>query len=276
MNRDGLRQVLKDTSFKIGLPIEAVGSFSKLDQAIKFRAAGLNDLETFHFVAQRSPTNWVLELKFDLFSKPLLNWLRTRPSAVWQSLKEQISDFSEKAVLVQSNLEYFTKIPNNNAGSSDALELILISQPTVDWNTQSLDDEIEILSNILANAFLLLDLLLRDEQNIPIDAYVPEIEGFKEVIACSKYSRSPKNRKKCLDYFGYNCFVCGLNPETSYGPEGKYIIHVHHTTPVSKMEEPKALDFKLDLVPLCPNCHNFIHKFKPPMPVEEAKTLFLS
>ena len=48
------------------------------------------------------------------------------------------------------------------------------------------------------------------------------------------------------------------------------IIEVHHTTPISLLGESYKLDIQKDLVPLCPNCHAFVHTKKPPFTIQEA------
>ena len=101
--------------------------------------------------------------------------------------------------------------------------------------------------------------------------YLGEVEGTSISGSCGRYKRSAANRVACLQHFGAVCMACGLRPETTYGDEGPSIIHVHHLVPLSAMEVPKALSPIEDLVPLCPNCHNFAHKRNPPYTPEEIR-----
>ena len=45
-----------------------------------------------------------------------------------------------------------------------------------------------------------------------------------------------------------------------YGELGKGYIHVHHIVPLSEIGEGYEVDPINDLIPVCPNCHNMLHK----------------
>ena len=81
----------------------------------------------------------------------------------------------------------------------------------------------------------------------------------------NRYERDPRARKACLDFHGPICQACGIDLRAIYGPElGTRAVHVHHIRPMaSHGGKPYKLDPKKDLVPLCPNCHNVIHKTDP-------------
>ena len=90
-------------------------------------------------------------------------------------------------------------------------------------------------------------------------------------ITVNKYETNRINRKCCLDHYGYNCKVCGINFEKHYGSIGKNFIHVHHITPVSQLGPDYVIDPIDDLVPVCPNCHSMMHKKDPPFTIDEMK-----
>jgi 5-methylcytosine-specific restriction protein A len=96
-----------------------------------------------------------------------------------------------------------------------------------------------------------------DEEGLP--------EGALTKILVNKYERNPKNRNACLAYYGCMCFVCGFDFGEVYGDFASNFIHVHHTTPVSKLGENYIVDPIKDLVPLCPNCHAAVHLNNPPI-----------
>ena len=96
-----------------------------------------------------------------------------------------------------------------------------------------------------------------DEEGLP--------EGALTKILVNKYERNPKNRNACLAYFGCKCFVCNFDFGEVYGDFASNFIHVHHTTPVSKLGANYIVDPIKDLVPLCPNCHAAVHLNSPPI-----------
>jgi hypothetical protein len=274
VNKEGLLEVIRESSFLTGLPISAEGAFSIASQSIKFRVQGLNDLETFYFLAHRSPMSWILELKFDTFAKHLIDWLASIQDSNWLDFKNELNDLPRNKLNIESNVDCFLNPEIDSKNQNEVFKLVIVSQPPLDWNQIPLYREISILSDCVSNAFLLVDRLFKGSFDSSPEGFVPDIEGIKNFSTCSTYSRSPKNRKKCLDIFGFVCAACGLDPELQYGTEGKYIIHVHHVTPVSEMNEPAPLNVETDLVPLCPNCHNFAHKFVPPKSVSEIRKMF--
>ncbi|MEM1042624.1 MAG: HNH endonuclease [Bacteroidota bacterium] len=99
----------------------------------------------------------------------------------------------------------------------------------------------------------------------------PGYEGAVKRVALDRYERDPKLRQRCLDYFGYDCAVCGLNFETAYGEIGRGYIHVHHLVPLALKAGPRLVDPVRDLRPVCPNCHAMLHRRNPPIPVEELR-----
>jgi len=273
MNKEGLIEVIKEASFAVGLPISAEGVFANESQSIKFRVQGLNELESFYFSGHRSPLAWILELKFDDFAQHLIDWLAAKDISTWEKFKSEMDLITNDSIAINSNVDYFLNSARDPSGQEAKFMLAVWTNPPVDWNQVPIQREIEILSEALTYALILVDYLFKGSSETLADDFVPDLEGMQKQLTCVSYTRSRRNRKKCLDTFGYICSACGLDPKAFYGPEGKYIIHVHHLTPVSKMEEPRVLNPELDLVPLCPNCHNFVHKFNPPKLVNEIQQI---
>ena len=85
-------------------------------------------------------------------------------------------------------------------------------------------------------------------------------EGSVKVITVNKYERNPLARKKCIEYHGCECSVCGLSFEKMYGDLGKGFIHVHHIVPLNQIKEDYEVNYKTDLIPVCPNCHAMLHR----------------
>ncbi len=64
--------------------------------------------------------------------------------------------------------------------------------------------------------------------------------------------------------------------EHTYGVMGHGFIHIHHIKPLSEIGERYEVSTIQDLRPVCPNCHDMIHKQSPPLSIEEIKTLIKS
>lgn len=87
-----------------------------------------------------------------------------------------------------------------------------------------------------------------------------EYEGAKKSVVVNKYERSSKARENAVRYHGLICKVCGLNFEEMYGNIGADFIHIHHLIPIHEIAEDYKIDFKNDLIPVCPNCHAMLHR----------------
>lgn len=103
--------------------------------------------------------------------------------------------------------------------------------------------------------------LLDDEQNKKYSKIYNE--GNVQRVLINKFERNPIARKKCIEKYGYNCQVCGMNFENIYGDIGKDFIHVHHIVPISaKKGKSYMIDPENSLIPVCPNCHAMLHRGK--------------
>lgn len=113
-----------------------------------------------------------------------------------------------------------------------------------------------------------------DESNIKDQGSQDQYaEGAKIQVTVNAYERSEKARKKCIEYHGCVCAVCGLNFAHLYGKLGEGFIHVHHIKPLSEVNSEYSLDPVNDLIPVCPNCHAMIHQTKPVKGIEEMKII---
>lgn len=103
-------------------------------------------------------------------------------------------------------------------------------------------------------------------------------EGSRKEVVVNVYERSSIARRKCIEYHGANCFVCGFNFERVYGEMGKGYIHIHHIVALHNINKEYKVDYKKDLVPVCPNCHSMLHRstHKEFMDVEDLKKIVTS
>lgn len=100
------------------------------------------------------------------------------------------------------------------------------------------------------------------------------VEGNKKQRYTTYYERIPENRKQAIKIHGVTCKACDFNFEKKYGSLGKDFIHVHHIKPISQFEKPKKINPETDLIPLCPNCHSMVHRFKSKtLSLEELKEI---
>ena len=61
--------------------------------------------------------------------------------------------------------------------------------------------------------------------------------------------------------------------EEKYGQLGEGVIEVHHLNPIHLFDDMHPVDYKTDLIPLCPNCHTIIHKLADPGDLEGLKKI---
>jgi hypothetical protein len=98
-------------------------------------------------------------------------------------------------------------------------------------------------------------------------------EGATKTVSVNVYEQSSAARKSCIEYHGWNCSTCGFNFEHRYGGIGKEFIHVHHLKSLAKVDDRYEVDPVNDLRPVCPNCHAMLHKEKPPISIEDLRSL---
>lgn len=115
----------------------------------------------------------------------------------------------------------------------------------------------------------------RDVEKNPDEVDDPKkyYEGAVRAISVNAFERNSLARSKCIERYGYTCSVCNFNFEEAYGDIGAGFIHVHHLTPLAKVDTRYSVDPVQDLRPVCPNCHAMIHKRMPPYSVEEMKQI---
>jgi hypothetical protein len=96
-------------------------------------------------------------------------------------------------------------------------------------------------------------------------------EGRRFSVSTSAIERDPRARRECLREHGYRCAACDISFEETYGPIGREFIHVHHRFDLALVKGKAKIDPKVDLMPLCPNCHAMVHTEKPAMSVKRLQ-----
>jgi predicted HNH restriction endonuclease len=101
------------------------------------------------------------------------------------------------------------------------------------------------------------------------------VEGARFTVQVSRVERDPTARRKCIELFGTCCNVCGFDFGRIYGELGSGFIHVHHLNPLAGAKGQRKVDPKADLRPVCPNCHEMLHRQNPPVTIEVLKARIL-
>lgn len=84
-------------------------------------------------------------------------------------------------------------------------------------------------------------------------------EGLGVKVKVNRYERNQIARNKCIEYKGSKCVICGFDFGEFYGDFAKGFIHVHHIIPISYIKSNYTINYKEDLIPVCPNCHAMLH-----------------
>lgn len=116
---------------------------------------------------------------------------------------------------------------------------------------------------------------INDSEEI-LEDEVEYIEGAKKLVTVNAYERDSNARKRCLEYHGFFCKICGFDAEKIYGKEFEGKIHVHHIIPLNEIGTEYKVDPVKDLIPVCPNCHMILHSRKPAFAPSEVKLFIQS
>ena len=123
---------------------------------------------------------------------------------------------------------------------------------------------------IIGNTKKLPDAAFRFPDELEADSLD---EGEKVHVTVSRYERSAKARKLCIERYGPVCTVCDLRFEDRYGDMGKGCIHVHHLVPLNSRKKNYKVNPKTDLRPVCPNCHWMLHVQGETMKIEKLRAI---
>ena len=208
---------------------------------------------------------WRIELAFDDFSAPLLQLMQDR----FESRRDGIQSFLDLAQAKNDQIEFrvnANEILKNPSGIWKEITLRLKK------SYFSAESEFPALSSALLDFMcLILHLLVTDVEWSEEEFAEGKLEGDVSLVTVNRYERSRYNRALCLKFYGFQCKGCGDLLEEKYGPIGVGVIHVHHIVPISQMGNSYRLNPIKDLVPLCPNCHNIVHRKNPPIEIPELR-----
>ena len=274
--KDRLAEQITDVSDSLGVQLSLAELHGSRDFDYEIRIVGIDRPYGFSLLLGVDYLTWVFALDLDEYGTSALEAMRIR----FDSRRELLSSF--------------VKIASER---NKALRLELNGQELHNWQTNApwTDFELNVRqtysseensyeafrTSLLDILCIVLSLLVEEEVWGPGDNSEPDlghVEGANSLAIVSKYERSRYNRALCLRYYGFRCRGCGIHMEAKYGPIGQNVIHVHHVVPVSQMGGSYRLDPIRDLIPLCPNCHNVVHRMSPPMKISQlnAQTGFVA
>lgn len=116
-----------------------------------------------------------------------------------------------------------------------------------------------------------MDQIYEEDRECPPSNVVLEGAARKQLVKV--YERNRGARLRCVNRWGWCCFVCRFDFEEFYGQLGERFIHVHHLKPLSEIGEEYLLDPEKDLRPVCPNCHAMLHRVVPALTIEQLQEL---
>lgn len=70
----------------------------------------------------------------------------------------------------------------------------------------------------------------------------PRAEGAAKYSYSIRYERDSVNRRRAIEIHGCKCVICGFDFERVYGELGKGFIEIHHTKPLSGIEDGVVVD----------------------------------
>lgn len=264
--REALHSSVEEAALSLGIKIELY-PLSESTQDFEIRLAKYPRPNGFGVLVREEYLSWSFELLFDDMSRPLLASMQ----AASNEKHAQMIDRKDNLSLSASN--FFFKINDLPVKGPPSPEpwMNFWLKGTMDFGPSDKDVP-KMTTRLLQVLSVPLELLIEETWE-KIDVHEGRLEGSHTRRLVNKYERNRFNRAICLASKGFTCRGCDNDMASIYGPLGEGVIHVHHIVPVSKMEVAANLDPINDLVPLCPNCHNIVHRVEPPLPVEELREI---
>lgn len=270
MNRyDGIDAEIKAIADSLGLRIgrRILSGTSGFDYEI--RLLDISSPYGFSLIVGDDYLSWMIRLEMDDSSAPLIRLMGQNSklhSVLFSSLYAVLSERSSRVEL---------RVNGKTLEDLDTAEIWESIRFEATRNYENLEEAFDCLRELLLDSLsTILCLVINQEEwtESPEDA-TPKLEGDRQNVVLSRPERNRYNRALCLQYHGFSCFGCGYKMDEIYGPIGSGVIHVHHLVPLADLTGPVKVDPILDLVPLCPNCHNIVHRVSPPLSIEALQDL---
>lgn len=170
--------------------------------------------------------------------------------------------------------EYFLRKIYEENGVNGLQNALLSLSQHIDYYEEKSGSSVKKGKDIYNKYVKLIDhipsnIVYADEVNPNIEY----AEGKTKQVLVNSYERNQIARKRCIEYFGFNCQVCDFNFKDKFGEIGVEFIHVHHKIDISTIGKEYSVNPLTDLIPVCPNCHAMLHKRTPAYSIEELKEM---
>lgn len=254
---------------RFGLSLTSELTSSKSDSGFALRIEGIDAPNGFRVVIKHGWRSMEASFVPDTFASGLMKTLCT------DDIQRRNEFSSLSAAFAAAGTKCVARVDERTVDLSALPEgkwtqLDLICSRLTDKSDEQRDAE-EVGGACLA---LLLSLLPTDEDEIdPLGHGLPE--GALTRVAVNRYERRPANRAAAIAAHGTTCKACGFDFTHFYGTLGDGFIEVHHRTPVSQMAEGYVIDPVKDLIPLCSNCHQMVHREDPPIHADELREMII-
>ncbi len=269
---------------RFGLAISAGRRGHGLDECVYFRVVGHGIDKPNGFAIELTGEWRSLEAKFvpDSFARSLMQ-------TVAASTELRRREFLSLSDAFQSTgIRSSVRIDDRPINARDTLtqpwsKFQLACHRLTDKSDEQRDAE-ELGGACLALVLSLLPIeelvSLPSEEFLELEPGTNQIDGLPEgavtKITVNRYERRPANRAAAIAAHGTQCAACGFDFFRFYGDLGDGFIEIHHRTPVSLIGPNYIIDPVRDLVPLCANCHQMVHRRSPPVEPEQLRELLLA
>lgn len=251
-------------------------SKSKEDSSVyELRFSDLEEGTTFNFRISRNFSSTLIRFNPDTYSNQTLAILEEAIKENLPSIKNFIESSKNKYSKLRFELgdQTITSILKTQEfhESGITFEAKVFSDES-DFALGYFNEQETSLINFAIELFLIF-LKVKKTGYISADEVIGYPEGASSVVMVNKYERNPKNRRLCIEHYGFSCLGCGFNFAKFYGKIAENFIVVHHVVPVSKLGPDYVIDPITDLIPLCANCHSVVHRVDPPLSIEKLRVI---
>jgi 5-methylcytosine-specific restriction protein A len=264
--KDDIDSSLQDVSDALGIVLNREFMPTNHDYEVQIRLEPIPSPHGFNIKIYDDYLNWRLELQLDTFTAPLISDMQKR----FNNHRDIFASYLDLAKLKSNKF-------NLRVNQKEDIFNLQEDWKEIDFGLSksyfSQDAEFLTLTSVALDFMCIILFLIIDDMEWTNEHEDGEEEGSSYASTIKKYERSRYNRALCLKYYGFTCRGCGDKLEQKYGPIGSNVIHVHHIVPISQMGSSYKLNPIKDLIPLCPNCHNIVHKQNPPLEISELQRL---
>ena len=173
------------------------------------------------------------------------------------------------AEFTESGYQTYVELNHNEFVFEESPLLNPVSSFSLKINPRNGDERYNWFENVIADA-------MEDLQSVIPTLEFGRVEGEVVKTHISRYERDEHNRSACIEFHGTSCKICDFNFEEKYPGLSDGFIHVHHIEQLSELIKPRAFDPRVDLIPVCPNCHAMLHSRKPPLKPDELRLIIKS